>query len=358
MDVSTTSYWPRRLPTATYAYVTRLLLVQWTVTAVSEAAKVSSRTVQRILANLSTHDSARAPRGSRKLGCPRKITVAASKALEEQIRKTPWMYQEEMARFVWEEHGIQASQSTVSRLLKRLDLSRKSSRHVSPGETEPLRRPWRDQMATLRADQVVCVDEASFQERSGWRRAVYEPIGKDGRYSANAGEGKTWSILPAYTLDGYLSCTSIREGEYSTDEFLQWIVHDLLPQCQAYPASRSVIVLDHDSRHVDPRVQLAIEEKGCVLKSLPPYSPDYSPIELTFSVLKAWIRRHFKDYWPSFEGDFGEFIQWAVQRSRCDQFAMEYFRFGPAGYVFEGDLDAFETRLQEGFFDVLEDVEK
>lgn len=353
---STTPYWPRRLPTATYSYVTRLLLVQWTVTAISEAAKVSSRTVQRILANLSTHGSARAPR-TRQLGCPRKITAAASRALEEQIRKTPWMYQDEMARFVWEEHGIQASQSTISRLLKRLNLSRKASRRVSSQENESLRRAWRDQMADVRADQLICVDEASFHERSGWRRAVYAPVGNDGRYCLNATVGKTWSILPAYTSDGYLPCTGIREGQYSAEEFYQWVVNELLPHCQPYPASRSVIVLDDASRDVDPRIKLAVEEKGCLLRFLPPYSPDYSPIELTFSVLKAWIRRHFNDYWPSFEGDFGQFIQWAMQRSRCDRFAMEYFRSGPAGYVFEGDLELFETRLQEGFFDVLEDVE-
>lgn len=226
---STTTYWPRRLPGTTYAYITRLLLLQWRVAAVAEAANVCKSTVHRIMANLTTYGSARAPR-QRPIGCPRKITVAASRALEEQIRKTPWIYQEEMTQFLWEEHGIKASQSTVSRLLKRLNLSTKASRRVSSRQNEPLRRAWRAQMVDLRADQLVCVDEASFNERSGWRRAVYEPIGNEGRYCRDDRVGKTWSILPAYTIDGYLPCTGIKEGHHSTEELLQWIGMLLLLQ--------------------------------------------------------------------------------------------------------------------------------
>ena len=74
-------------------------------------------------------------------------------------------------------------------------------------------------MVDLRADQLVCVDEASFNERGGWRRAVYAPRGNDRRYSLDARVGKTWSILPTYTVDGYLPCTGIKEGHYNTEEF-------------------------------------------------------------------------------------------------------------------------------------------
>ena len=218
----TVDYWPRRLPSNTYAFITRLLLLQWTVAAVAESANVCTKTVYRILANLFTYGQARPP-SIRRRGCPRKITVAASQALEKQIRKTPWMYQDEMVEFLWEEHGINAHQSTVSRLLKRLKLSRKASRRVSSRQNEALRRAWRAEMVDLKADQLVCVDEASFNERSGWRQAVYAPIGNDGRHTLNARVGKTWSILPAYTIEGYLPCTGIKEGHYNTEEFYLWI---------------------------------------------------------------------------------------------------------------------------------------
>jgi len=44
-------------------------------------------------------------------------------------------------------------------------------------------------------------------------------------------------------------------------------------------------------------------------------------IELSFSVLKAWVRRHFHEIWLSFEGSFDEFLHYAVARSRCDRFS-------------------------------------
>jgi len=37
-----------------------------------------------------------------------------------------------------------------------------------------------------------------------------------------------------------------------------------------------------------------IEKKGCRLRYLPPYSPDYNPIEYSFSVIKAALRNEFQ----------------------------------------------------------------
>ena len=37
-----------------------------------------------------------------------------------------------------------------------------------------------------------------------------------------------------------------------------------------------------------------IEGKGCKLRYLPPYSPDYNPIEYSFSVIKAALRNEFQ----------------------------------------------------------------
>ena len=51
------------------------------------------------------------------------------------------------------------------------------------------------------------------------------------------------------------------------------------------------MVLDNLSAHKGARVRQLIEARGCELLFLPAYSPDYSPIEETFSKLKAFLRR-------------------------------------------------------------------
>lgn len=121
-------------------------------------------------------------------------------------------------------------------------------------------------------------------------------------------------------------------GFFKQPEFLSWILNELLPQYNPYPGERSVIYLDNLGVHLDDRVTEAVEAKGCVIRFLPPYSPDYNPIELTFSVLKAWIRRHFRKLRIIYRGDFGGFLRYAIEASECDRFAVRYFKHAAGGY--------------------------
>ena len=52
-------------------------------------------------------------------GCPRKVTVAAERGLLAALAERPWLSQNEMLWYFWEEWGVNIHQSTVSRLLKR-----------------------------------------------------------------------------------------------------------------------------------------------------------------------------------------------------------------------------------------------
>jgi transposase len=47
--------------------------------------------------------------------------------------------------------------------------------------------------------------------------------------------------------------------------------------------------MDKNSTHIDEAIISAIEAKGHIVCFLPPYSPDFNPIELSFSALKAWF---------------------------------------------------------------------
>jgi transposase len=125
-----------------------------------------------------------------------------------------------------------------------------------------------------------------------------------------------------------------------------WVVNELLPYLSPFPEPWSVVCLDNLNVHLDPRVQTALKDKGWLIKLLPPYSPDYSPIELTFSVLKAWIRWHYRHLRYVYQGDFGGFLQHAIEQSGCDKHAKEHFRYVADGYKFEGDYEAFMQELE------------
>lgn len=59
-----------------------------------------------------------------------------------------------------------------------------------------------------------------------------------------------------------------------------------------YPGKNSVIILDNAKIHHDNELVEIIRGLGCRIEFLPPYSPDYNPIETAFSTIKSWIRRN------------------------------------------------------------------
>ena len=91
-----------------------------------------------------------------------------------------------------------------------------------------------------------------------------------------------------------------------------------------------MIILDNCSTHIDDEVREIVQTAGHILRYLPPYSPDYNPIELTFSVLKAWIKRYYHYFRPAYD-NFGTFLTAVIEGSRCDCFAQQQFRHAADG---------------------------
>jgi len=84
----------------------------------------------------------------------------------------------------------------------------------------------------------------------------------------------------------------------------------VLPNCSPYPGKISVIIMDNASIRKNPRIRKICDNAGVLLVFLPPYSPDFNPIQSTFKDLKAWILKHYQqvdDY-----DDFTEFLEHAV----------------------------------------------
>ena len=68
----------------------------------------------------------------------------------------------------------------------------------------------------------------------------------------------------------------------------EWYVREIL--CPTLRPGQ-VIVLDNLSSHHPASIRTLVEACGCTLVYLPSYSPDFNPIELMFSKVKALVRR-------------------------------------------------------------------
>ena len=60
----------------------------------------------------------------------------------------------------------------------------------------------------------------------------------------------------------------------------------------AYPGDNSIIVMDNARIHYDNELIELLEGLGCRVVFLPPYCPDFNPIETAFSTIKSWISRN------------------------------------------------------------------
>jgi transposase len=78
----------------------------------------------------------------------------------------------------------------------------------------------------------------------------------------------------------------IFQGSCNTELFMAWVQQQLVPSLK----KGQVVVMDNASFHKSPRIREAIEQTGCRLIYLPPYSPDLNPIEIFWANMKKWIK--------------------------------------------------------------------
>jgi len=83
-----------------------------------------------------------------------------------------------------------------------------------------------------------------------------------------------------------LTATAVFDGPIDSDSFRAYVEQVLVPTLRR----GDVVVLDNLAAHKQPEVRAAIEQVGAQLRFLPPYSPDFNPIELAFAKLKAFLR--------------------------------------------------------------------
>jgi transposase len=97
--------------------------------------------------------------------------------------------------------------------------------------------------------------------------------------------GKNTTLVAALTPDG-LQTPWMIEGAMDTATFEWYIREQLAPTLRP----GQVVLLDNLSAHKAASIREALEARGCSLLFLPPYSPDFTPIEQAFSKLKAILR--------------------------------------------------------------------
>jgi transposase len=100
------------------------------------------------------------------------------------------------------------------------------------------------------------------------------------------GHRKTTTLVAGLRLDGMVA-PMVLDGPINGEWFEAYVAQVLLPTLRA----GDVVIMDNLSSHKRVSVREMIEAKGARLRFLPPYSPDFNPLEMAFSKLKALLRK-------------------------------------------------------------------
>ena len=132
---------------------------------------------------------------------------------------------------------------------------------------------------------LVFVDECGTHT-SMTRLKARAPRGERAYGRVPRNRGKNTTLLASMAHEGMGPCLAV-EGATTKAVFETYVERALAPSL----SPGQVVVLDNLGAHRGERVRQLVEARGCELLFLPPYSPDFSPIEEAFSKLKALLRK-------------------------------------------------------------------
>lgn len=139
-------------------------------------------------------------------------------------------------------------------------------------------------MPGLDPAELVCLDETGANTTMT-RRYGRAPRGERLVDAIPHGHWKATTLVAALRADG-LTAPMVTDGAMNGDLFVAYTQQVLVPTLRP----GDIVLMDDLSSHKRVAAVRAIEDAGCSVVYLPPYSPDYNPIELAFAKIKARLR--------------------------------------------------------------------
>lgn len=220
------------------------------------------------------------------------VARVGSNSTREQIlgvlASQPDLTIEELRRAL-AERGLRFGFGTLHRFLVRHRMTRKKKTgHASEQERPDVyqsRQAWAGTQARLDPARLVFLDE-TWTKTNMARTHGRAPRGQRLQMSVPHGHWHTSTFIAGLTLRGMIA-PCVLDGPMNRDTFVTYVEQVLVPELR----SGDIVILDNLPSHKGSRVRNQIRAAGAELMFLPPYSPDYNPIELAFSKLKALLRK-------------------------------------------------------------------
>ncbi|WP_159513364.1 IS630 family transposase [Sphingomonas sp. T1] len=187
------------------------------------------------------------------------------------------------------DHGTEVALGTIWRFFARRGITpQKKTAHATEQDRPDIlkrREEWFDGQLDLDPEQLIFIDE-TWASTNMARRYGRAPRGERLRAGVPHGHWKTTTFVAGLSRTGMIA-PWVLDGPMNGDAFTTYVTRVLVPEL----SPGNVVIMDNLSSHKAPAVRAAIEAAGARLLFLPPYSPDFNPIEMAFSKLKAHLRK-------------------------------------------------------------------
>ncbi len=148
-----------------------------------------------------------------------------------------------------------------------------------------MRLLWRTELGNIDAGRLVFVDEMGTHTSLAPLHA-YAPVGERAFFQIPRNRGTNTTLLTSLHQGGMGPSMAV-QGATTARVFETYVERLLAPElCEG-----QVVVMDNLGAHRPKKVRELIEERGCELIYLPPYSPDLNPIEEALSKIKHVLRK-------------------------------------------------------------------
>jgi transposase len=213
---------------------------------------------------------------------------------------------------------IAGSRTAVWRFFQRHQISFKKSLRAAEQERADVaraRRRWMREQGLFDPARLVFIDETSANTKMV-RLSGRCPRGKRLIGRVPQGHWKTITFVAALRRRGMRASQTI-DGSMTGKRFLAYVEQCLAPTLKR----KDIVMIDNLPAHRAAGVREAIEARGATLRYLPKYSPDLNPIEMSFSKLKAHLRKAAERTIPRLRRRIASFA-----RSLTAREASNYFR--------------------------------
>ena len=221
----------------------------------------------------------------------RKLTAPAQLLVLHLVINKPGIFLREVQSELFEVLMLEVDTSTICRFLHNSGFTRQKLRLVALQRDKFLRQKIMLDVSVYQPDMFVFLDETGADRRNIIRKYGYSIRGKTPQKHTLLIRGQHVSGIGIISVAGLLDVCVVK-GAVDGDNFYDFVLKYLLPHIMPFNGvnKHSVVVLDNCSVHHVEGITAMIEEAGAIVHFLPPYSPDFNPIEETFSKVKAEMK--------------------------------------------------------------------